>query len=117
MSNLYSTYYVIKCLNPLLVGIIGTFQLKEIIGEPKCVSFYRLDRHQIAGFSFHGNISFEPMKHENTCQWLLNKPQGNDPIFLTVDNKKWHFIKTIQRPGDKSDTVQIFQRIESNSND
>lgn len=94
-----------------------TLQLKEIIGEPQCVSFSRLDRHQIAGFSFHGNITFEPVKNNQSCKWLLNKPQGTDPIFLTVDTTKWLFVKTIQRPGDKSDTVQIFQRIESSKHE
>ncbi len=94
-----------------------TLQLKQVIGDEKCVAFSKLDRHQIAGFSFHGNITFEPLRNDIQCKWLLNKPQSYDSSILTIASDKWHFIKTIQRPGDKNDTVQIYQRIESFQHD
>jgi hypothetical protein len=89
-----------------------TAQLKQIIGNEKCVAFSRLDRHQIAGFSFHGNIAFKQMQNDTTCNWLLSKPHTNDSDAMKVDSAKWYFVKTIQRPGDKRDAVQIYQRIE-----
>jgi hypothetical protein len=94
-----------------------TAELKQIIGNEKCVAFSKLDRHQIAGFSFHGNIAFMQMQNDTPCNWLLSKPHTNDSGTIKVDSAKWHFVKTIQRPGDKRDTVQIYQRIESFQHD
>jgi hypothetical protein len=28
-----------------------------------------------------------------------------------IDASQWQYLKTIQRPGDKSDTVNIYERI------
>jgi hypothetical protein len=94
-----------------------TAQLKEVIGSEKCVAFARMDRHQIAGFSFHGKLSFEPMQQPNTCQWLLHKPLAGESTPMTIDTRKWLYLQTLQRPGDKSDSVQIYQRIDSLSHD
>lgn len=94
-----------------------TLQLKQVIGNEKCVAFSKMDRHQISGFSFHGNITFEPLRNDTQCKWLLNKSRSYDSSNLTIDSDKWQFLKTIQRPGDKNDTVQIYQRIESSQHD
>lgn len=94
-----------------------TLQLTQVIGNEKCVAFSKMDRHQIAGFSFHSNLTFEPMQNDTPCKWLLNKPLSYDSSLFSIDSDKWHFLKTIQRPGDKNDTVQIYQRIESSQHD
>jgi hypothetical protein len=94
-----------------------TAQLKSMIGSDKCVMFARMDRHQVAGFSFHGDLTFEPMQSSHRCKWLLHKAIANDTSRWMIDPEEWLFVKTLQRPGDKSDTVQIYQRIESDSHD
>ena len=57
------------------------------------------------------------MQNDTQCKWLLNKPLSYDSSLFSIDSDKWHFLKTIQRPGDKNDTVQIYQRIESSPHD
>ena len=88
-----------------------TTQLKETIGGEKCVAFTRLDRHQIAGFSFHGEITFKPHQQDVDCAFLLEKPQSAHVERTLIDASQWQYLKTIQRPGDKSDTVNIYERI------
>ena len=87
-----------------------TNELTQIIGNDKCIYFSNIDRHQIAGFTYHGNIQFEPISSpEGTCHWLMEKP--NQDANATIHSKNdWILKQTMQRPGDKRDVVLLFER-------
>ena len=86
-----------------------TKELTQIIGNDKCIYFSNIDRHQIAGFSYHGNIQFEPISSpEHKCHWLMEKP--NQDANATIHSKNdWILKQTMQRPGDKRDVVLLFE--------
>ena len=87
-----------------------TNELTQIIGSDKCIYFSNIDRHQIAGFTYHGNIQFEPISSpDHKCNWLMEKP--NQEANATIHSKNdWILKQTMQRPGDKRDVVLLFER-------
>jgi len=87
-----------------------TNQLTQIIGNDKCIYFSNIDRHQIAGFTYHGNIHFEPISRPaGTCHWLMEKP--NQDANATIHSKNdWILKQTMQRAGDRSDVVLLYER-------
>jgi hypothetical protein len=94
-----------------------TQQLRQIIGNDTCIYFSNIDRHQIAGFSFHGNFVFEHISEpKQTCHWLLIKPsQKTTP---SIPNKsEWLFQQTMVRPGDKNDVISIYKRVAPSKHD
>lgn len=86
-----------------------TNELTQITGSDKCIYFSNIDRHQIAGFTYHGNIQFEPIySPEHKCNWLMEKP--NQDANATIHSKNdWILKQTMQRPGDKRDVVLLFE--------
>ena len=87
-----------------------TKELTQIIGSDKCIYFSNIDRHQIAGFTYHGNIHFEHISlPEHTCHWLMEKPYPHTNASIYSKND-WILKQTMQRPGDKRDVVLLYER-------
>jgi hypothetical protein len=87
-----------------------TKELVQATGGDKCIYFSTIDRHQVAGFAYHGNIRFENISMpQHRCHWLLEKPnQNSNPS--TYARSEWVLKQTMQRPGDRSDVVLLYKR-------
>ena len=87
-----------------------TKELVQATGGDKCIYFSTIDRHQVAGFAYHGNIRFENISTpQHRCHWLLEKPnQNSNPS--TYVRSEWVLKQTMQRPGDRSDVVLLYKR-------
>lgn len=87
-----------------------TKELVQATGGDKCIYFSTIDRHQIAGFAYHGDIRFENISTpQHRCHWLLEKSNQNSNPSTYVGNE-WVLKQTMQRPGDRSDVVLLYER-------
>ena len=89
---------------------VWTKELVQATGGDTCIYFSTVDRHQVAGFTYHGNIRFENIStSQHRCHWLLEKPnQNSNPP--TYARNEWVLKQTMQRPGDRSDVVLLYER-------
>jgi len=89
---------------------VWTQEVSQIVGNNECVYFSNIDRHQLAGFTYHSNLIFENIStSKHVCYWLFEKP--NQPTsHTTYLREEWILKKTMQRPGDKNDVITIYER-------
>ena len=94
------------------------FELIRLTNHASCVNYFQLDRNQIAGISFHSGIQFRPLNTgSQQCDWLLVKEKTTTPFVITEDSKYWTFLQSSQRPGDKKDLLNIYQRTSPQNHD
>ena len=93
-------------------------ELHELTGPASCVNYYQLDRNQIAGLGYHSSIAFQPINTgTQQCDWLFVKANTTTEFEQSGNQKFWTFIKISQRPGDKKDLLNIYQRTSPTSHD
>ena len=86
-------------------------QIHQQLHQPTCVQYQFLERHQFAGLTHHGAFKLVSDQTENTtCPWLVNKSGYRGSTDKPLDARTWQWVMTIQRPGDKSDKLDIYQR-------
>lgn len=93
-------------------------ELIELIGETDCVYSFDLDRNQIAGLAYHGNIKFFPFEpYAIGCKWLLVKESAKNKFTELNKKNHWAYKQYFQKPGDKNDLLQIFQLRNENTHE
>jgi len=95
-------------------------QVKALIKEPHCIFSLNLNRSQIAGLSFHGNlkiVDFEDAKDPTSCEWLIADPASLQLKKLALEESSWMKRKVIRRPADKREDIVIYQRIAAMKNE
>jgi 4-amino-4-deoxy-L-arabinose transferase-like glycosyltransferase len=95
-------------------------QVKSWVHEPQCVYSLGLNRAQIAGLSFHGNlkmVDFEKNKSAIPCEWLIANPATLRLNPAALDPENWTKVRVIRRPADKREDIVLYQRIASNTNE
>ena len=86
-------------------------QIHEQLQQPACVQYHHLERHQYAGLNHHGAFKLVADQIENpNCPWLLNKSGHLGSPTHPLDTQTWQWVMTLERPGDKSDKLDIYQR-------
>jgi hypothetical protein len=75
------------------------------------VQYHHLERHQYAGLNHHGAFKLVADQIENpNCPWLLSKSGHLGSPTHPLDTQTWQWVMTLERPGDKSDKLDIYQR-------
>jgi hypothetical protein len=85
-------------------------EFTEFVGATECVYVFELDRNQIAGLAYHGNIKFIPFDiTSKKCKWLLVKDSAINKFTELNKKNHWVFKQYFQKPGDRKDLLQIYQ--------
>ena len=93
-------------------------EITELIGSPKCVHYFQLDRNQIAGLGYHSNLKFLPLNVSSAgCEWLMVKDKAAEEFKASTAQSLWSLSQTLQRPGDKKDRIYLFQLKSANQHD
>jgi hypothetical protein len=93
-------------------------EITLLIGSPKCVNYFQLDRNQIAGLGFHSNLKFFPLNVSSpSCEWLMVKDKAAEEFKASPAQSLWSLSQTLQRPGDKKDRIYLFQLKSANQYD
>ena len=92
--------------------------LTRQIKQPSCVYALNLDRSQIAGLGYHGQIEFRPLPEHaapTQCTWLMTRPA----TLLESDQRlsDWQFLFKSTRPADKKDEVFVYTSTSRSSDD
>jgi hypothetical protein len=95
-------------------------QVKRLVNDTKCIYSFGLNRSQIAGLSFHGDLKFNDLKtnlSQVECVWLISNPETLAQPSTVIDNEIWEKYKVIRRPADKREDIVIFKKITPNANE
>ena len=83
--------------------------LTRQVGKPVCVHYLDLDRNQIAGLGYHGNLSFFPLNNPSpACDWLLVNERSHQKFKTSANQDLWMLSQEFKRPGDKKDFLHIY---------
>ena len=89
-----------------------TRAIVAVVGQPACVEEYGLDRGQMAGFQYHGNLRLKPATQQAQCDWLLVDQGAQISVAQAINTKQWTQVASINRPADRNDLVLVYQRVE-----
>lgn len=90
-------------------------QVASLVDTQRCVEIYGIGSAQAAALQYHGKLELRQTSRQASCPYLVVHVNALPRLGDAVNLPDWAFKAAVRKPTDKSESLQVFQRISTGS--